>query len=121
MNIATISLMIGRIVFALLLSSMFVCAAWAQTAVEYGILGSKSAPTSKIGKSIQGRLEAVSGQPITSSKKQTPKRQSSQQPTKYYAGERTATDGPNKFTIYSSEGVREITVEQSDQSQEQGK
>jgi hypothetical protein len=105
-----------------LFSPVLACVASAQVAVEYGIMAGKSAPLSNIGKVLEGRFGDLSKQAAATSAKQAPHIQRYQEQTKGSSGESAvAPTGPNKFTIHSSEGVREVTVEQPSQNQEEGK
>ena len=113
---------IGCNVCALLLPLVLVCVASAQVAVEYGIIGSKSAPSSKIGKALEGRFKDLSEQAAPpSSVKQVSKPQVSQQQLEASPPKTTDPNKPNKFTTYSSEGVKEITIEPSSQDTEREK
>ncbi len=108
-------------VCVLLLSLVLVCGASAQVAVEYGILGSKSAPASKIGEALQGRSKPLSEQMATPSANQTSKPRTFQQTGEASSAEAPASGKPNTFTIYSSEGVREVTTEPPPQDTEREK
>ncbi len=94
----------------------------AQVAVEYGIMGSKSAPLSGIGKALEGRFGALSKQATASGAQQTPPPQRYHEQTGVSSADSAATPtGPSKFTIHSSEGAREVTVEQPGQEKGQEK
>jgi hypothetical protein len=113
----------GFIIGASLLSLALAGAASAQAAVEYGIMAGKSAPLSGIGKALEGRFGALSKQASTAtSPKHTSQPQRYQEQAKGSSTESPATPtGPTKFTIHSSEGTREVTVDQPSQDQEQSK
>ncbi len=110
MNLSDKHPLIGCSACVLLLSLVLARGASAQVAVEYGILGSKSAPASKIGEALQGRSKSLSEQTATPSANQTSKPPTFQQQGEV-SSEATASSKPNTFTIYSSEGVREVTTE----------
>ena len=117
MNLSDNLPLIGCSVCALLLPLALFCGASAQVAVEYGVIGSKSAPASNIGKALEGRFKPLSEQTATSSARQTSKPQTRQWKGEASSPETTAPSKFNKFTIHSSEGDREITFEQPSQEE----
>ncbi len=112
---------LGLIAFALPFLLLFAERAWAPTAVEYGIIGSKPTPAGKVGKALSDRFNAVSGKLSNPSAKQTSNPKSTKPETRYYSADTTAPSGPSKFTIYSSEGVREVETERQQERSEQNK
>jgi len=79
-----------------------------QTGVEYGIIGSKSAPSSNMGRTLEGRFKSLPEQAPTSSTKPGVVQRRLEAPLASGTSEK-----PKKFTIYSSEGTQEITIEPS--------
>lgn len=77
-----------------------------QTAVEYGVLGSQSSPAHGVGKALGGSMKPLSEPGAAFSERNAPRTQTRQWDGQASSSE--ATGGSKKFTIYSSEGVREI-------------
>ena len=77
-----------------------------QTAVEYGVLGSKSSPAHGLGQALGRSMKPLSEPGAAFSDRDAPRSQTRQRDGQASSPE--ATGGSKKFTIYSSEGVREI-------------
>ena len=97
---------IGYVAGVSLLFLALALGASGQTAVEYGVLGSQSSPAHGLGKALGGSMKPLSEPGAAFSAGNAPRSQ-----TRHWDGQTSspeATGGSKKFTIYSSEGAREI-------------
>ena len=97
---------IGYVAGVSLLFLALALGASGQTAVEYGVLGSQSSPAHGLGKALGGSMKPLSEPGAAFSERNAPRSQTRQ--SNGQASSPEATGGSKKFTIYSSEGAREI-------------